>query len=512
MRIFLQNFLIGFSAIGSAQLLGGSTNEAYTNVNAMEDLGSNGSGISLLHKLTSTQSRALKSITYSAETKKVYELANDTVRELDFDQLLDSSYATKMKDGSFVFPFRSSMESGRYKVNFVRKSIYDQKVNKFLDSSFQFGVKENPSIKSDPERGYGVTGEGVIVVDEFDHHFMGRLGKNHLMVLDPSNLRSLKAKNSAVFAGVTGLARNYINDLAKTLPVSLDLIDSLVNPEIEFQPVTEESIEQLDVLVRLKLDIQSLKQKHRHLGAHIERMMKDLSLVSSSTLKTSDNLVLISGMFNLAENKLEIRFRTGRGLLVPVTEDDEESVLTRGIDLAKINKFSGKIITSFRAKVYGLTIENKGVESSLEYQDGETALLKSKLLKVPGAKFSGGLFGFLPPDFLNLVMPGSLEGYAKIFGDGLVHGNAGKGAFAEIRFDSLVEAKSTMRWRITGELKDDFFLTFGLRILNDYLWPSDETLADIQGLSAQVATCLDKDIKKLKAIRSADESKALVSH
>jgi hypothetical protein len=69
-----------------------------------------------------------------------------------------------------------------------------------------------------------------------------------------------------------------------------------------------------------------------------------------------------------------------------------------------------------------------------------------------------------------------------------------------------------MRWRITGELKDDFFLTFGLRILNDYLWPSDETLADIQGLSAQVATCLDKDIKKLKAIRSADESKALVSH
>jgi hypothetical protein len=511
MRIFLQNFLIGFSAIGSAQLLGGSTNQAYTNVDAMEDLGPNSSGISLLHKLTSTQSRVLRSISYSAETKKVYELANDTVRELDFDQLLDSSYATKMKDGSFVFPFRSSMESGQYKVNFVRKPIHDQKVNNFLDSSFQFGVKENPSIKTDPERGYGVTSEGVLVVDEFDHHFMGRLGKNHLMVLDPSNLRSLKAKNSDVFSGVTGLARNYINDLAKTLPVSLDLIDSLVDPEITFQPVTEENIEQLDVLVRLKLDIQSLKQKHRHLGEHIERMMEDLSFVSSSTLKTSDNLVLISGMFNLAENKLEIRFRTARGLLVPVTNDDE-SVLTRGIDLAKISNFSGKIITNFRAKVYGLTIENKGIESSLEYQDGETAVLKSKLLDVPGAKFSGGLFGFLPPDFLNLMMPGSLEGYAKIFSDGLLHGNGGKGAFAEIRFDSSVEAQSTMRWRITGELKDDFFLTFGLRVLNDYLWPSDETLADMQGLSAQVAACLDKDIQKLNAIRSADESKAVVSH
>ena len=511
MKKNIHNFLFVISVFGSAQILVGSANEVYTTTDALADLGSNGSGISLLHKLTSAQARALKSIAYSAETKKVYELANETVRELDFDQLLDSPYATKMKDGTFVFPFRSSMESGRYKVNFVRKPIHDQEVNKFLDSSFHFGVKENPSIKSDPERGYGVLSEGILVVDEFDHHFLGRLGKNHLLVLDPSNLRSLTAKNSDVFAGVTGLARNYINDLAKTLPVSLDLIDSLVDPEIKFQSVTDKKIEQLDVLVRLKLDIQSLKQKHRHLGDHIERMMKELSFVSSSTLQTSDNLVLIRGVLNLAENKLEIRFRTARGLLVPMSNDGD-AVVSRGIDLAKINRFSGKIITSFRAKVYGLTIENKGIESSLEYQDGETALLKSKLLKVPVAKFRGGLFGFLPPDFLDVMMPGSLEGYAKIFGDGLVHGNGGKGAFAEIRFGPSVDAKSTMRWRVTAELKDDFFLTFGLRILNDYIWPSDETLADMQGISAQVATCLDKDIQKLTTIRSAEESKALVSH
>ena len=511
MALFIRNVLVITTLMASPQLLGGSSSEAYTTLDGMEGLADSGSGVSLVRKLTAAQARALKTMTYSSETKKVYELANDTVRELDFDQLLDSSYATKLKDGTFVFPFRSSMDSGRYKVNYVRRPAVDQQVHNFLDSSFQFGVKENPSIKTDPERGYGVTSEGVLVVDEFDHHFMGQLAKNNLRVLEPSNLRVIKAQNAEVFAGVTGLARNYINDLAKTLPVSLDFADSLIEPELKFQPVSRNNAEQLDVMVRMKLDIRSLKQKYRHLGEHIERMMKDLSFVSSSTLKTSDNLVVIRGMFNLAENKLEIRFRTARGLLVPVTSDGE-SVSARGIDLAKVEKFNGKIVTNFRARVYGLTIENKGIESSLEYQDGKTAVIKSKLLKVPVAKFRGGLFGFLPPGFLDVMMPGSLEGYAKIFGDGLVYGNGGKGAFAEVRFDSSDKGKSTMRWRVTAELKDDFFLTFGLRILNDYLWPSDETIRDMQGISSQLAECLDKDIQKLDIPVAANASKTLVSH
>jgi hypothetical protein len=63
-----------------------------------------------------------------------------------------------------------------------------------------------------------------------------------------------------------------------------------------------------------------------------------------------------------------------------------------------------------------------------------------------------------------------------------------------------------------AELKDDFFLTFGLRILNDYLWPSDETMRDIQGISSQVAACLDKDIQKLDVPGVANVGKALVSH
>jgi hypothetical protein len=511
MRFFIRNFTVTGTLMVSAQLLGGSSSEAYTTLDGIEGLGANGSGVSLLQKLTAAQARALKTMTYSSETKKVYELANETVRELDFDQLLDSSYATKLKDGTFVFPFRSTMEAGQYKVNYMRKPAVEHQVRNFLDSSFQFGVKENPSIKTDPERGYGVSSEGVLVVDEFDHKFMGQLGRNNLLILDPSNLRAIKAKNAEVFTQVTGLARNYINDLARTLPASLDFADSLIDPELKFQPVLRNNVEELDVLVRMKLDIRSLKQKYRHLGEHIERMMKDLSFVSASTLKTADNLVLIHGMFNLAENKLEIRFRTARGLLVPVTNDGE-SVYSRGIDPAKIGKFNGKIITNFRARVYGLTIENKGIEASLAYQDGETAIIKSKLLKVPVAKFRGGLFGFLPPDFLDVMMPGSLEGYAKIFGDGLVYGNAGKGAVAEVRFNSSDKGKSTMRWRVMAELKDDFFLTFGLRILNDYLWPSDETMRDIQGISSQVAACLDKDIQKLDVPGVANVGKALVSH
>ena len=507
MRILILGLVVSLPVLPSSPSRGESVGRPYTSVNAIEDLGPNKSGVGLTRKLTATQARALRTVTYSAETKKVYELANDTVRELDFDRLLDSSHATRLKDGTFVFPFHSSMDAGPYKVSFMRKPIWNKSVDGFFDSVFQFGVKENPSIKTDPERGYGVTSEGLLVVDEFDHQFMGRLAKNNLLVLDPSNLKLLKPGSSDVFAGVTGLARDYVNDLARTLPASLDFADALIDPEIKLKPIVQNNDEHMDVLIRAKLDLQHLKRKYRHLGDHVEQMMKDLSFVSSSVLRTADNLVLLKGSFNLAENKFEIRFRTYRGLIVPVTSNGE-AVLVKGIDLAKIRSFSGKIVTSFRAKVYGLTIENKDIESTLEYDGGDKAVIRSKLVKVPVAKFRGGLFGIFSPDFLDIMMPGSLEGYAKIFGDGLVRGNGGKGAFAEIRFDSDGQSKSTMRWRVTAELKDDFFLNFGLRILNDYLWPSDETLSDIRNLSSHIAACLDRDIQNL----DTKPRKELVSH
>lgn len=482
----------------------------YSHVDAIKDLGPNRSGAQILRKMTSTQAMTLQNMTYSESARQVFEIANDAVKDLDFDQLLDSSYGAKLRDGRVVFPFQSSLQSGKYKINFSKKPISDLQIKNFFDNIFQFSIKENPSIKIDPERGYGVTGEGALIVDEFNHEFANRLAKNQLLVLDPANLRNLKAPQAAFFENISGLARSYLNDVARTFPVTLEFSQLFVEPEMKFISVGTKSGELLDVVVKLRLKLANLKEKYPHLGEHIESMSEDLFFVSSSTLKTEDNLTVVRGGLNLAENKLEFRFRTARGLIIPMTHDGQP-VFSRAIDLSSLRSFKGRIITGFKAKVYGLSIENKGVESSLEYQAGKTAIVKSKLLKVPVAKFSGGLFGVLPPGFLDVMMPGNLEGYAKKFSDGLVRGNGGKGSFAEVKFAGHEKNKSRMSWIVTAEVKDDFFLNIGLRILNDYLWPSDQTIGDMQKLSSTLAVSLDKDIQKLGTGQSSVLQKTLVS-
>lgn len=508
MRFIL--LLLGFSLVTPLPARAEKLEAVYSNLDAIKDLGPNKSGVQVLRKLTSTQSATLQNISYSPNAKKVFELANDTVKNLDFDQLLDSSYGIRMKDGRVLYPFQSSIQSGKYRINFTKKTMADLQIRNFFDNIFQFSIKENPSIKTDPERGYGVTGEGAMIVDEFDHEFANQLAKNQLLILDPTNLRAMKAPDVKVFEKLSGLARMYINDLARTLPVTVDFVDALVEPEIGFTTVASNVGDHLDVVVRLRLRLESLKERYPNLGEHIESMGKDLFFVSSSILKTDDNLTIFRGGLNLAENKLEFRFRTARGLLIPMTREGQ-SVVSRAIDLANLKSFKGRITTGFKAKVYGLAIENNGIESSLEYHEGKTATIKSKLLKVPTSKFSGGLFGVFPPGFLDVMMPGNLEGYSKKFADGLVRGNAGKGSFAEVHFASNDKKRGTMSWIVSAEVKDDFFLNIGLRILNDYLWPSDETIRDMQKLSSTLAVSLDRDVQKLGTGSGPALQKTLVS-
>lgn len=483
----------------------------YTNLDALRDVGPNKTGIDLIHKLTAAQVRILRNIDYSKEAKDVYRFANETVEDLDFDRFLDSSYGVRLRGRGFAFPFQSTMQSGAYRVNYVRRPIGDLQANNFLDALFQFVIKENPSIKTDPELGYGVTAEGVVVVDEFNQNFFGVLFKNYLSIIDPANLRILTPNKSEVFSGVSGLARKYVDDLVQTFPGSIKLLASLVEPSIKFQPEQRKGRELLDVQVKLRLNLSQIKQQYPHLGDYIQSIKDDLSFVSSTIVTTKDDLVLIKSIFNLAENSLEFRFKTVDGQLIPVSRSGEP-VFSRGIDPESTSEFYGKIISGFKASVYGLTIENKGIEASIDYREGQTTVLRSKLQQVPVAKFRGGLFGFIPPGFLDIMMPGSLEGYAKIFGDGLVNGNAGKGAFAEVKFDSPGSGKSIMTSQITAEIKDDFFLTFGLRILNDYLWPDDDTISDFRELSTRVAICLDEDVEKLKPKYSAQNQPKSVGH
>lgn len=511
-NIYLKIVVLGAVPMLLAQpTLAKSGKEPYTNLDALRETGPNKTGIDLLQKLTATQVRMLSKVQYSKEAKDVYRFANETVKDLDFDQFLDSSYGVKVRGGAFVFPFQSIMQSGVYRVNYVKKPITNLQVHNFLDALFQFVIKENPSIKTDPERGYGVTGEGVVVVDEFNHNFFGQLSKNYLSIIDPTNLRILTPKKSEVFPSVSGLARKYVDDLFQTFPASVRFAERLIEPTLKFQSEQRKGSELVDVQVNLRLNLTQVKQQYPHLGAYIQNIKDDLSFVSSTVVTTKDDLLLIKSIFNLAENSVEFRFKTARGQLIPVSRNGEP-VFSRGIDPSSTTEFNGKIITGFKASVYGLTIENRGIESSLEYREGQKTVLRSKLQKVPVAKFRGSLFGFIPPGFLDVMMPGSLEGYAKIFGDGLVNGNAGKGAFAEVKFDSPASGKSIMTSQITAEIKDDFFLTFGLRILNDYLWPDDDTISDFRELSTRVAICLDKDVDKLKPKYSPQNQPKSVGH
>lgn len=456
--------------------------------------------LSPIKKWTEAQWYIFQTFELTPTAQTVVRITSDAFQALSLDQLIASQFALVLPDQTRIYSFTGTSDSDKYSVYYRKSLVREFPLRKFLDGGLQFGIQLNDGIKDRYGRGYRLSWEGSILTDELTHKTQLELSQRQLKVLDPKNLSKISPPTGELFPGNSGFSRKVLDDISSTFGGFMNFVSKFgsINSNIDVventgQPYTKVSI-------RAKLKVENIKSNYPNLGIYLARMMQFLGLKLNSILFTKDGLKLWTLSYDSGEHAISMSFNTVEGALVPEDESGTPA-LSKKLFLSTVQEFTGHMKSTAHISVYGLRIISRDTQFAVNYKDGQIAELTWRLTKMPVPTFKGALFGIMPPGLIDLMMPGNLREYSRMFAHGLVKGNEGRGTFGSLRIDSKVENKTIAHATTSMELKDNFYLNIGLRVVNDYLWPSPETAEDSRKFFADGLGHLISDFQSLQKDR-----------
>jgi hypothetical protein len=400
-------------------------------------------------------------------------------------------------DGTRFFSFTGNSVQASYVVDYVKVPPNSLAPEKFLDGGLQFGILFNDGKNEKFGPGYQMSWLSFLQTDELNHKTQMALTNRQLKVIDPANLVMLKPKRSAFFANNDGLGRTIVDEFSNIAPKFSEFVDHIVNVTINAEPKSTSTRPWLKVTMLASLDVERIKKSYPNFALYLERITRFVDVKSSAEILTDDGLRLISIGYNSASHGISMSFATSGGAFLPQSGNGEP-VFDRGIVPIEMSAFDGALTSDMDINVLGLKMRSSGTKFKLSFRDGMVARLDWKLRDMSVPTFSGAFFGFMPPGLLDFLMPGNLNEYAKILTVGLVKGNGGRGTFGGLEVNSTVEQSTIIRGIASTEIKDNFFLNIGLRIISDYLWPTPEAFDDFRRLVADGLERLVDDLKDLR--------------
>jgi hypothetical protein len=432
-------------------------------------------------KWISAQWQIANSLKLTPAASNALRFTSDALQSLSLQLFTSTPIAHVQSDGTRFFSFTGKTAGDSYVVDYVKSPPNGLSPQKFLDGGLQFGILYNDGKKEKYGPGYRMSWLGFLQTDELNHKAQMALTSRQLKVIDPSNLAKLTPKQLPYFTNNEGLGRTILNEMGSVVPKFSAFMNDVSKVTVKAETKSSGSNQWLKFTIRASLNIDRIQESYANLGAYLERIMRFVVVKSSTELLTSDGLKIINFGYNSASHEISMSFLTAGGAFLPEDESGEP-VFSKALIPSELKTFDGELNSAVDLSVLGLRMNSKETKFSMSYRDGTVARFDWKLTGMPIPSFSGALFGLMPPGFLDVMMPGNLREYSKILTVGLVKGNGGRGTFGSMEVNSTVHQSTIIRTITSTEIKDNFFLNIGLRVITDYLWPTPETVDDFRML------------------------------
>ena len=490
---FLKNFTITFLVAAAPAFAGESS---YRGVDVWRDLRADHQGIAAAFFGITKVAHAARSIKVSPAAKQAYEFADDVIEHVDFAKVLDAPMNSPLPGDWRAFNLRGTTQSGAYVIDYVRQPLSALEPVQFLDFGADFTVRADAKPLPNADEGFGIGFHAKFNTNQFSHRTLARLVHGGLRVIDPDNLPQLSrpkaASTPAIFDAIAW------DELAQTLPQSAALALRYAKVRLGLTPqsaATATAVTDIHQVMTLKLE--ALTARHPVLGAFIERLSSKFDLFAAASFKLKSGLTLMRAKFDLTSLTVAFTAKTAAGKLIPY-DDKGVSYPEQAIDLVELNELEGVIHGEVRGKVLGLSFAAKGIELVTIYHDGEVASLTMKLSKMPVPTIKGYALGIFPTWAIDLTMPGgSLEACMTTLTQGALRGSRGEGTYGVVTVDSKRVEDVRVAASVSTEMIDHFYLKFGLRVVQSYLWPDEDVIADLWRVNQELDDALEQDIGKL---------------
>ena len=193
------------------------------------------------------------------------------------------------------------------------------------------------------------------------------------------------------------------------------------------------------------------------------------------------------------------------GHLVPTKNQAPQADRALGASPAA-GGFTTHIDATMRA--YGLVIAFDDFETDWQYRNDGGGQFSGRLDNLPTTRVTGRAFGILPAGMLDAFMPSDMASYAEQFMQRLADSDDGRGARLAMTLTDRA-ADNHLTFEGEGDLLDNFFVRFGVKLMNGRVLPNGEQLAGIRRLIDDGLGAFEQDRKRRSRINAGEENCAL---
>ena len=503
-QFFIFSSVIGLtsSALISTLSIGATTDrQIFRYIDVFRESRADGRGIEILSESWRGIHYLTKNLKFTERADHAYQVTTDAIQTFDFKSIIGSSIATKSNDGASVFLLKGESVNKSFTVDYIRGQLGSDNPRNPFDFAAEIKVREEKKPIPEVDKGYALGTKVRLNIGELSHRELLRSLRGIMVLLEPRNLSQLPTSSND--QTMSPLGRKMAGELALTLPETNSFLEKY--NKLKFSPVIEKisaaDIEMNRVKIDVRFKIDELADDYPALGDYLHAMLNSANIKVEGHYDLESDLRLFNFKLSSDKKTLALEFVTAAGAVIP-TDADGQAHPEAALYVDTIRQHQGKFVLKAGGEALGLNFALNEIQFATHFHDGPVMHSGAKLTKIDPLKVSGRALGIFPLWAIDLSIPGSIDEYASMLTNGMLRGVAGKGTYVSQTVDTQ-DAKSTKFELETGTMiVDNFFLSFGMRMAQNFIWPSREVLSDIRLLTENLTGKLSNDLDRMAQIAS----------
>lgn len=457
-----------------------------------------GRGIEVLGTYWQSVHQYAKNLRFTDNAKKAYETVNDIIQTVDFQAFLTSPLALVTPDGARVFLLTGATGGEALTVDYEKARIESYVAKRPFDFAAEISVRADAKPIPQVKRGFVIGVQGAANAGELSHRTLLRSLDGVMQVLEPQNVARLPVE--AGDQNLTLLARKARGEVLQTLPDTIGYLERY--QKISFEPKIEKYAATGKELTRARLsmaiDIPAIERDYPDLAHYLDRLITSFDLNIDGRYQLPSGLSLLTFTVKSETKEINLEMITADGAVIPV-DDKGQPHAEAALHLKGLQSHSGMMAINARGGALGLNFDLHDLLLSFDFNEGPIMHSGGRILNLPPPKVTGRALGIFPTWAIDLSIPGSIDEYATMITQGILKGANGKGTYMHQTVDTRDPKATLVAVDMGTMLVDNFFVNFGMRVVQKFVWPSEDVLGEMRQVLVDFSGHVASDLVRLSA-------------
>jgi hypothetical protein len=466
--------------------------QAYTFDDVTRDIVSGRKGIDAVREIALLLEKTSVRYRSDPETEEFKKFVEKTLKNFDFMKVYDSQYMKDQGSGFRALRFQGCNTERSYVINLVTPKNSRCEVSRIWDYSTEYAMKKNDNCLAGG-RSFIISVKSTTATKRYSHRNALLFVESLLKVIDPDNIRNLRAPESKLYGAVEGDSRKIINDFYRTFPRVSELFDrySVIHSFLEVKNYNRVPCTRLNFRYGYRLD--NLKKEFPDLAKSLKNIYGLYKI--NMAVKNSAGHTVLTIVFDSREDALSLSLLTRRGRILPV-DASGNPVFGEELALTSMRDVPYYAVLDMTHDVHGLKFITDNMVVRFRFQNSQAqGLWTMKLDDVSKTRITGSYYHIIPTWLINIFIPKNMDQMIYDLSRVMLKGNDGAGSMVIFEWDTRDPGNVMLHFSAISEFMDNYFLKYGLGVWSRKAMEDNNFMKDAKALKEKLITAFKADLK-----------------